>query len=165
MKHSMFLSAMFLSLLLSAFLVQAQEPVTGGSSPTIVIRPADDSLVVLESQAEMAEFRESAAQADYDRILSNPPRTAAGRAAYMGRIKAARRELFIAKAESHAAKAKWCQYYAVLVNDGTKARLSAYKHRQLAGKWEQRALSMVDHVRPEIEHSGRHPLDLSRYGD
>lgn len=161
----LFVFVYFLAVLAFAVNVRAQETATGDNAPPITILPADDSLTVLESKAELAEFKEVSAQAEYDRLLSESPRTAGERQQHLKAVKAARQKLFTAKADSHKAKAEWCQYYAALVGDGTKTRLSAYKHRQLASKWEQRALSMTTHERPIIEHSGRHRLDMSRYGD
>jgi hypothetical protein len=161
----LFVSVYFLILCVFAIKVRAQEPAMGDNAPPITILPADDSLTRLESEAELAEFREGSAQAEYDRLLSEPPRTAGERQQHLKAVKAARQKLFTAKADAHRTKAAWCQHYAAMVSDGARARLSAYKHRQLAGKWEQQALSMAVHERPTIEHSGRHRLDMSRYGD
>lgn len=143
--------------------VQAQEPLTGNSPPSEILSETD-SLTILESEALMTEFREQSKQNEYDRILSKQPRTAAEEQHHIFVLKQARQKLFAAKAETYRAKAKYCMYYATLTED-TKARQSARLHRKLAGEWGQRAVALLDNKPPTIEYSGRHELDLSRYGD
>jgi hypothetical protein len=112
-----------------AFSAMAQEA-------AIIINPADQFLIELESKIEFLDSLSAKAES--------------------------RSEMFTAKSLAHKAKGQWCDRYALLVTDeevAEQARLSAAQHRVLAGRWSQRAASVQKHERPTIEHLGRLTLD------
>ncbi len=136
----------------------SQEPMTGNAFPEVVLTPSDVTLDSLESVADMADWNVQCAEATLRKVTANCPKTAGARAKYMQDVKNARYDLFVAKAESHNAQAAWCYYYAELATDDgaqTKARLSAYKHRNLAGGFMTQAASLAGAALPKIQHQGR----------